>query len=273
MSSVLPLEDLFTDVIGKAQRGLGLDDNALAAKASVPESYIERVKGGNLDVVVMHKIASVLNLHTGALMAMAKKEWRPDPVDLRGLEQFNTPFEDYSVNAYVVWDPDTKLAAAFDTGADAKPMLEFIQSKGLKLEAIFLTHTHPDHVADIPTLRTANQPIYACSKEPWEGAELFDSGKEFTLGGLRIETKQTWGHSIGGITYVVHGLARRVAIVGDALFASSMGGGLVSYVDALSTNRRYILSLPENTILCPGHGPLTTVAEEKAHNPFFPEFK
>ena len=52
-----------------------------------------------------------------------------------------------------------------------------------------------------------------------------------------------------------------------------MGGGGVSYADALANNRKKILSLPEDTILCPGHGPLTTVGEEKRHNPFFPEFQ
>ena len=53
------------------------------------------------------------------------------------------------------------------------------------------------------------------------------------------------------------------------MFAGSMGGGLVSYEDALRNTREQILSLPDDTILCPGHGPLTTVGEEKRHNPFF----
>ena len=56
----------------------------------------------------------------------------------------------------------------------------------------------------------------------------------------------------------------------EAIFAASMGGGLVSYQDALENNLRQILTLPDDTILCPGHGPLTTVGEEKVHNPFFP---
>jgi hydroxyacylglutathione hydrolase len=269
----IPLEDLFTDVIAKAQRGMGLDDEGLAAKATVSVNSLISVKGGAYDDNVVNKISLVLNLHAPSLQVMAKQGWLPDAVSIDGLAQFNTTYEDMTVNAYVVWDPATKGAAAFDTGASAKPMVEFIEAKGLKLEAIFLTHTHPDHVADIPTLRTAGQPVYVCAKEPWEGAEEFDAGREFTLGGLRIETKQTWGHSKGGITYVVRGLKNPVAIVGDAVFASSMGGGAVSYTDALATNRRYILSLPEATIICPGHGPLTTVTEEKAHNPFFPEYK
>jgi len=57
--------------------------------------------------------------------------------------------------------------------------------------------------------------------------------------------------------------------VGDALFAGSMGGGMASYADALKTNLEGIFSLPDETIVCPGHGPMTTVCEERAHNPFF----
>ena len=74
------------------------------------------------------------------------------------------------------------------------------------------------------------------------------------------------------MTYLIKGLERTVAIVGDAIFAGSMGGGMVSYDDALRTNKEKILSLSEDTILCPGHGPMTTISEEKANNPFFPEF-
>ena len=70
-----------------------------------------------------------------------------------------------------------------------------------------------------------------------------------------------------------HGLGQPVAIVGDALFAQSMGGGMISYQDALATNRAEIFTLSDETVVCPGHGPMTTVGEEKAHNPFFPEFK
>jgi glyoxylase-like metal-dependent hydrolase (beta-lactamase superfamily II) len=71
------------------------------------------------------------------------------------------------------------------------------------------------------------------------------------------------------MTFVVTGLARPIAIVGDSLFAASMGGGAVSYEDAVRNNVEKILSLPGETIVCPGHGPLTTVGREKQGNPFF----
>jgi glyoxylase-like metal-dependent hydrolase (beta-lactamase superfamily II) len=271
----LPLEDLYTDVIGKAQRGLNLPDDALAARIGMPETVIQKLKNGSMDEIVFAKVCRELNLDQDKLMTMARKEWTPGDVTVEGLEQFTTPFEDYAVNAYLVWDPATKIAAAFDTGSDAKEMADFVSRKGLTLDAIYITHTHGDHIADVNTLRTNNQTVWTCSKEPYEGegAQQFDAGHEFNIGSLRVETKQTWGHSKGGVTYIVHGLKERLAIVGDAIFASSMGGGMISWADALATNRRYILANPDSTVICPGHGPLTTVGEEKQHNPFYPEFK
>jgi len=67
----------------------------------------------------------------------------------------------------------------------------------------------------------------------------------------------------------VHGLDLPVALVGDALFSLSIGGAKCAYQLALKNNREQLLSLPSETILCPGHGPMTSVLEECAHNPFF----
>jgi glyoxylase-like metal-dependent hydrolase (beta-lactamase superfamily II) len=273
-NAMLPLEDLFTDVINKAQRGLGISDAALAEKALVSLEAINAVKSGAIDPAVLTQIASILGLHAASLIAMANQDWQPQPVELEGLLQFNTPYEDYSVNAYLIFDPATKVAAAFDTGSDASGMMKAIVELGLTRGSIFITHTHPDHIADLSTLCPDEiAPIFSCKNEPWPGTQLFDYGTTFQLGDLEIETRQTTGHSRGGVTYIINGLAKPVAIVGDALFASSMGGGVVSFADALKTNREQIFTLPEDTIICPGHGPMTTVGEEKVHNPFYPEFK
>ena len=135
--------------------------------------------------------------------------------------------------------------------------------------AAVLTHTHPDHVADLQRLKkVTGAAVFVSKLEAIPGAETFEAGHNFTLGKLSIDTRQTSGHSRGGITYVVNGLPRKIAVVGDALFAGSMGGGSVSYADALRNNREKIMTLPDDTILCPGHGPLTTVGEEKKNNPF-----
>ncbi len=272
----IPLEDLFNDVIAKSMRGLGISDADLATASGISAAEIAEAKNGKVDDRVLRKIAPHLQLDGLALVAMAHNEWRPLPVTLIGVEQFNTTYHDMTVNSYLVWDSETKNAVAFDTGADAGPMIDFIQRKGLNLSLIFITHTHTDHIADLAKLSADGAvTVFVNEKEPCAGAKTFQLGdtESWESGGLSIEPRSTWGHSKGGITYVVTGLKRLVAVVGDALFASSMGGGMVSYADALATNRKEIFSLPDNTVICPGHGPMTTVGEEKAHNPFYPEFK
>ncbi len=267
----LPLEDMFNDVVAKAQRGLGLTDEALADKAGVAASKVAAIKEGATDMATMLTLAPALGLHGPALVEMADRAWHPAPVELEGLTQFNTHFHDMTVNAYLVWDPATREAAVFDTGASATPIVARMAELGLKAPALFLTHTHPDHVADIATLDAPR--VLISEREPYPDAETFTPGQTWQIGGLTVQSRSTWGHSKGGTTYVVRGLARPVAIVGDAIFASSMGGGQVSYADALATNRKAIFTLPDDTVICPGHGPLTSVGEEKAHNPFYPEFK
>ena len=270
----IPLEDSFGDIVGKAQRGLKISDADLAARAGVGAEAVAAVKGGKVDEAVLRKLAPVLNLATDALVQSAMKGWYPPALQVEGLAQFNTPYEDMTVNSYLVWDAKTKQAAAFDTGADCSPMLQFVKQRGLAIKLILLTHAHPDHIADLARLRQeTGAKAYVCSLESASGAEGFAAGETFHIGSLRVQTAQTSGHAAGGITYVISGLERPVAIVGDALFAGSMGGGLVSYADALANNRKHIFSLPDDTIVCAGHGPLTTVREEKRNNPFYPEFK
>jgi hydroxyacylglutathione hydrolase len=320
----IPLEDNFTDILGKAQRGLGFSDSDLARRAGISASQLNEVRssphpsrgraalprgdgrtgtrpyraanrvptvgedqgeGLESDDVLIRKLAKALNLGPDALVASANQNWYPaDPGPIDGLACFNTPFSDMTVNAYLVWDPNTRRAAAFDTGADCDPMLELARNRQLKIELILLTHTHSDHVYELDRLKEATgAAAYVSERETISGATPFKDGHAFALGGLKIETRRTSGHARGGTTFVVTGFptvpsAERsrggsLAIVGDALFAGSMGGGLVDYDEALRTNRASIFTLPDNTIICPGHGPLTTVGEEKQHNPFFPEFQ
>ncbi len=268
----IPLEDNFTDILGKAQRGLRVSDSELASKAALDIETVQRLRAGDFENATAGRLAAALGLNARALVDIGEKIWQPRDVALDGLAMFNTPFDDMTVNAYVVWDAEAREAAAFDTGSDCGPMLQLLEKEKLTLKFIFLTHTHGDHVFDIDRLRTKTEaPAYVSRREPLEGAEAIDEGARFHLGKLTIETRLTWGHSRGGMTYVVRGLTQPVAIVGDAIFAGSMGGGMVSYADALRTNREQILTLPDETILCPGHGPMTTVGEEKKHNPFFAE--
>jgi glyoxylase-like metal-dependent hydrolase (beta-lactamase superfamily II) len=270
----IPLEDNFEDIIGKAQRGFGLDDDHLARKAGVTVSDLGRVKSGQVLEEVLRKVARTLELGEQTLVDSANKAWYPNAQKVEGLAAFTTPYQGMTVNAYLVWNLDGRPAVVFDTGASASEMLKIIQEKNLSVTHVLLTHTHGDHIADLKRLKQeTGAGVYVSEREPVPGAESFGEGTTFTVGGLQIATRLTSGHSKGGITYVITGLSKRVAVVGDALFAGSMGGGLVSYVEALGSNRKHILSLPDDTVVCPGHGPMSTVGEEKQHNPFFPEFQ
>jgi glyoxylase-like metal-dependent hydrolase (beta-lactamase superfamily II) len=267
----IPLEDTFADVLGKAQRGLGISDSELAAKARVNAADVRKLRDGEFDELAMHRVAPVLGLAGRPLFALATGAWFPPELELpAGVAQFNTTYGDMTVNSYLVWDPQTKRGIAFDTGANCTGMLDKAREEQVHIALILLTHSHPDHIAALAELRRATgAPVYIGEREAISGAEPIAEWKRFRLDVLDVETLLTWGHSEGGVTYSVRGLARPVAIVGDSLFAGSMGGGAVSYRDALQNNLEKILTLPEETIICPGHGPLTTVGHEQQQNPFF----
>ncbi len=267
----IPIEDNAGDILGKAQRGLGLSDSQLAEKAGVPPERVKQLREGTFDDETLRKVAPALGLDAASLIKLAQNEWIPVEIEaMDGLAIFNTTYGDMTVNAYLVWDPASRDAVAFDTGADCTEMLRRSARENLNIKFIMLTHAHPDHVADLERLRNETGAItYISEHESARGAETIAEGEQFRVGALQIEARLTSGHSAGGITYFITGLAQPVAIVGDSIFAGSMGGGAVSYSDALENNREKILTLPNETIICPGHGPLTTVAKEKAENPFF----
>ena len=267
----IPLEDNVSDIIGKAQRGLGISDSRLAERSGVSAEKIRKLREGIFERDAVERVAPLLNLDAAALQKLADGQWNPEAVEeIDGVAQFNTVYGDITVNAYLAWDPASREAVAFDTGADCRGMLERIAAESLTVKLILLTHAHPDHVADLTRLRKeTGAPVYISEREAADGAEAIAEGKRFRISSLEIEARLTWGHSPGGMTFVVTGLARPVAIVGDSLFAGSMGGGNVSYDEAVRNNREKILTLPDETIVCPGHGPLTTVGKEKKDNPFF----
>jgi len=268
---MIELEDNLGDIVGKSQRGLGISDSELAKKSGASADAIRKARDGRADEATLRAIAPVLDLDANALIDLAQGKWNPDKLEnFDGLAQFNTSYNGMLVNAYLVWDPATRHAAAFDTGADCAGMLKLATNENLSIKLILLTHAHSDHVADLPRLREeTGAEVFAPAREPVPGAEEIDEGKNFRLGKIDIEARLTWGHSAGGMTFVATGLARPIAIVGDSLFAGSMGGGSVSYKDAVQNNLEKILTLPDETIICPGHGPMTSVGEEKKHNPFF----
>jgi len=274
----IPLEDTVTDIIGKAQRGLGLSDIELADKVGIEISELEAVKQvRGVAFAEVEKLARALELGPRSLVAIAEGKYTPTTaLPKTGFFQSNTVYGDMTVNSYLVWDAETGLAAAFDSGADCTPVVEEIKKRNLTLQDVYLTHTHIDHVVELDRLiekAGGSVGVHVNEAEALDKAASFKPGVTFSLGKLHIETRDTSVHSAGGTTYLIHGLDRPLAIVGDALFAGSVGGIKSDYRAALKRISDNILSAQDGTILAPGHGPLTTVVQEKTSNPFFPGFR
>lgn len=220
-------------------------------------------------------LARLVGLHPAKLEGLANG-WLPAEKDLsvwRELRVFTTASDGMTVNCYLVWDEVTRDAALFDTGFDANPILVGIAENQLVLRHVFITHSHFDHVEALPKIREAFPKVRLHSGSKNAPVDQRNKPSEIVhLGGLRITHRETPGHAEDGVTYIVGNWQEdspHVAIVGDAIFAGSIGRGNQSWDLAKQKVREQILSLPPETLICPGHGPLTTVAEEKAHNPFF----
>src|SRR5882672_2745762 len=204
--ATIPLEDSFTDIVGKTRRGLKLSEDQLATKAGITVEEFVRVKGGEADGSLLRKLAAALNLGADSLVDSANKAWSPQPIEVPGLKQFNTVYEDMTVNFYLAWDAKSKQAVVFDTGADCSPALQFAKSNGLTIKLVLLTHTHIDHIVDLARLKTeTGAPAWVGKRENFADAQPFTEGKTFKVGALKIETRQTSGHAAGGITFVISG--------------------------------------------------------------------
>ena len=272
----VPIEDEYQDVLKKAAIGLRLSHSALALSSGLNLKEVRALFDGNFSEIDARKLAPILGLDADKLVALAGRSWLPHEVSSPGLHQCNMPFPEAgypgaSVNSYLVYNTITKEAIAFDTGTSAEPILECIRAQELLLKAVFLTHTHRDHVGGFEKLVAVAQTklAFGPAEEPHTGVSSLQPDSKMHLCGFDIYAVKTNGHSKGGLSYIVHGLNRPIALVGDALFSLSMGGAKYDYQLALKNNREQLLSLPSETVLCPGHGPMTSVAEERAHNPFF----
>lgn len=257
------LEDEFGDIVGKARRGLGPSAQRLADAAGLDSAQISAIEAYKLtpERDAIRRIATALRLDGEKLAAIALDGWLPAPKTLSRWGNIAVVSSDYGggiVNCYLQWD-DSQNAALFDTGVDADAVFGVAAKEKLNLCSIFITHSHGDHVAALDEI-LARHPQAQVRHE------------SAPVGQLAVTAANTPGHSADGVTYVVRGKDNRpaVAYVGDSLFAGSVGGAGYSYEALLKNVREHILSLPDDVLLCPGHGPLTTVAEEKAHNPFFP---
>jgi len=274
---VIPLEDKFNDILGKARRGAGLSFEDLSKRSGIAESALKDWEAGRGVPAEsqLDPLCRALPLVPARLLESLHQRWYPQhprAAALKNFLQIPSRYGDMLVNCYLAWDVATHEAALFDTGADFDLLRGKIESYPLKLTHVFLTHTHTDHVAVLDRVIQAWKPaLFTSRKEYVREAKPIAEGESFAVGKLTVDVLETEGHSPGGLSFLVRHLGEHlpsVAVVGDAMFAGSIGGPMFSYDRLLENIRRKILSLPEDTVLAPGHGPLTTVGEEKRHNPF-----
>ena len=157
----IPIEDLYEDILNKSQLGLGLSNRELCEKSEIDLQSLKSLQSGEFNEVKLRKIAPFLNLDADALVVAGKKTWYPHPFSIESLECFNSPYpipgySEMTVNAYSVWDTNTKDAAIFDSGADASAILDQISQLHLSVKVILLTHAHGDHIADLQYLKNEN---------------------------------------------------------------------------------------------------------------------
>ena len=265
------LEDFSEDIVAKAQDGLRITNRELAEQAGIDLTEVKALKAGEPATEDLRRTASVLGLDPDRLVASARKEWLPEPQSVNGLTLFTSRFRSMTVNAYLVEAPDG-TSVLFDTGVDPDPILAKLNRGRTGLSAVLLTHGHPDHVAALGPILAAHPgtPVYAHPAENVADARSVAWGETVRVGAFALRCLETPGHTPGGTSFLFEGREPPLCIVGDALFAGSVGGCAGDYQRSLQCVREHLLSLPPETVLCPGHGPVTTVAEERAHNPFFP---
>lgn len=272
----MSLEDHIGDVCRKARLQTQTPLAEAAALAGLSEARLKEweTEGGIGTAVNVAALADGLGLDAAKALRVAAG-WVPNPVELsRWCElRMVTTMEGFKVNSFVAWDSATHEAAIFDTGWFAGDLFRIADENELDVRHLFITHMHGDHVAAVGDVRKRWPEIELHSNN--SGAPERNRvvpGEEVMVGGLSVTARLTPGHSEDGATYVIEGWsdgAPAVAMAGDAVFAGSMGKDFDTPELARTKVRDEILTLPGATLICPGHGPLTTVAEEQWNNPFF----
>jgi hydroxyacylglutathione hydrolase len=196
-----------------------------------------------------------------------------------------------STNAYLVWDEETRRAVLVDAPHGALgAMTPILESEKLTLEYCVLTHAHFDHVLGAAEVRRAG--VRLCLHEadrrllemlpeqmrlfgiPGKGEVVeidhwLKDNERLELAGREVEVRLVPGHAAGNVALVFE--ADGMVFVGDALFAGSVGrtdlpGGSFEVLSEAIRKRLY--TLPEETVVYPGHGSATSIGKEKASNPF-----
>jgi hydroxyacylglutathione hydrolase len=196
----------------------------------------------------------------------------------------------FASNCYIVGSSSTKQGMIIDPGAEAENILRTVQQLGLSISLIVVTHAHMDHIDALRTVKERTNTQFAIheaekdllsaapmrmliplgltpSKSPPQPDRLLKDGDLVDVSDLHFEVLHTPGHSPGGICLSGHG----VVFSGDTLFNFGIGrtdfaGG--SYERLMKSIREKLMVLPDETIVYPGHGPSTTIGDERRGNPF-----
>lgn len=197
---------------------------------------------------------------------------------------------EYQENCYVVWRDGANECLVVDPGAEATRIISVLQSHSIRPGVILLTHSHCDHIGavgelvrhfDIPVLIGKGEegmlsdpklnlseflasPIVAPAPD-----QVVQAGEILGYAGINLHVASTPGHSVASVSYLIP--AASLAISGDVLFAGSIGrtdlpGG--DFETLMRSIDRELLSLPDETLVLPGHGPVTTIGRERRTNPF-----
>jgi len=255
-SHEIAIEDDPCDVIAKAMRGLGISRKELTEKSNLTGHKITSILDGEIDTEALKKIATSLKLSPEALAGLSS--YRPNITAPDGFEMIVSPFGHAGVNSFIISHGHDALV--FDTGTDASPILDFLTEKKLTAAAVIITHSHHDHLGGIREF--GNIPVIH--------PDDMKHGQTYTHAGISFKALDVSGHASPARAYFHEGLSKPVCIVGDCIFAGSCGGttGPENYQLAMKTIRENILTLPQDTVLGTGHGPLTSLGQEMKHNPF-----
>jgi hydroxyacylglutathione hydrolase len=256
------LYDTTADVIRKALRGLGMAPSQAAALCGLPERDVISAGREPASRATLLKLAPALGLDPEALAGLPG--YRPPDALPDEITRFELDFDDETVNAWLV-ESGWGEHVLFDTGDDIHAARGRLEERGIRELDVFITHNHADHTGGLPGLKGMIRHLYGPGRgEAVQPGDLLSSSK------LTIRAIPLPGHCDRALGYLVSGLSVPVCVTGDALFAGSIGGCATGepYRQALAALRAEVMTLPDETLLLPGHGPATTVGSERKSNPF-----
>ncbi len=272
------LEDDLGDVLEKAVRHAGMMLDVVARASGVELGRIKDALDyrSELTAAELGALARVLRLNEVGLCALAAGRYPLPGVTALPfcLHPLRMPFGVGVANAYLCTIPGSDTGVLFDTGASHAELHRAWPAMITRLDAVFVTHYEAEHIGGLSTvLRESGSGVfYGPATGRWAQCRGLAEGQAVEAGGLRITALHTPGHAPEHNCYVVELPGRedagQVLISGDLIFAGSLGGGYYCCQRQLKNSRRVLEGLPPDTIIAPGHGPLTTVGNERRFNPF-----